>query len=156
MSIKAAIEDFTERLHHFIESDAVERARAAVLHAFGAGAPKKRGRPPKMLSAPSVPAKKNRRKGPVQLCPVPYCRNPAAPIFGMVCAKHKDVAKSKIKKYREARKAKKEGVKPVPKKAPKRRVKAVAKKARSARRRHRRRRRHRPYLRRPRHDLHAP
>jgi len=25
----------------------------------------------------------------------------------MVCAKHKDVAKSKIKKYREARKAKK-------------------------------------------------
>jgi hypothetical protein len=50
---------------------------------------------------------KVRRKGPLQLCPVPYCRNPAAPIFGMVCSKHKDIAKSKIRKYREARKAKK-------------------------------------------------
>jgi hypothetical protein len=41
---------------------------------------------------------------------VPYCRNAAAPIFGMVCAKHKDVPKAKIKKYREARKAKKLGI----------------------------------------------
>jgi hypothetical protein len=38
---------------------------------------------------------------------VPGCKNPAAPVFGMVCAKHKDVAKSKIKKFREARRAKK-------------------------------------------------
>ena len=52
-------------------------------------------------------AQRARRQGPVQRCPVPGCRNPAAPIFGMVCAKHKDVAKSKIKKYREVRKAKK-------------------------------------------------
>ena len=44
---------------------------------------------------------------PRQFCPVPGCKNPAAPVFGMVCAKHKDVAKSKIKKYREARRAKK-------------------------------------------------
>jgi hypothetical protein len=41
----------------------------------------------------------------------------------MVCAKHKDVAKTKIKKYREARKAKKLGIKMV--KAPKRRAKKV-------------------------------
>jgi hypothetical protein len=54
-------------------------------------------------------AKKARKKLPRQLCPVPGCTNPAAPVFGMVCAKHKDVAKSKIKKYREARKAKKLG-----------------------------------------------
>jgi hypothetical protein len=38
---------------------------------------------------------------------VPGCKNAAAPVFGMVCAKHKDVAKSKIRKYREARRAKK-------------------------------------------------
>jgi len=34
---------------------------------------------------------------------VPGCKNPAAPIFGMVCKDHKNVAKSKIKKYREER-----------------------------------------------------
>jgi hypothetical protein len=39
----------------------------------------------------------------------------------MVCAKHKDVPKAKIKKYREARKAKKLGIKPV--KTSKRRTK---------------------------------
>ena len=43
---------------------------------------------------------------------MPGCKNPAAPVFGMVCAKHKDVAKTKIKKYREARKANKLGIKP--------------------------------------------
>jgi hypothetical protein len=44
-----------------------------------------------------------RRKPPRQLCPAPGCKNPAAPVFGMVCAKHKDVPKAKIKEYREAR-----------------------------------------------------
>jgi hypothetical protein len=116
MSIKAAIEEFTERLHHLIESDAVERARAAVLHAFGAGAPKERGRPPKARSAMAALARKARRKGPVQLCPVPGCKNPAAPIFGMVCADHQGLPKAKIKKYREARRVAKLSGKPVPKK----------------------------------------
>jgi hypothetical protein len=44
-----------------------------------------------------------RKKPPKQLCPVPGCKNVAAPIFGMVCKDHKKVAKSKIKKYREER-----------------------------------------------------
>jgi hypothetical protein len=114
MSIKAAIEEFTQRLHAILESQATERARAAVLNAFGVGAPKRRGRPPKATMALSPLAavataatKKPRKKMPPQFCPVPGCKNKAAPIFGMVCSKHKDVAKSKIKKYREARKAKK-------------------------------------------------
>jgi hypothetical protein len=47
-----------------------------------------------------------RKKPPKQLCPVPGCKNPAAPIFGMVCKDHKNVAKAKIKKYRQERKAK--------------------------------------------------
>jgi hypothetical protein len=34
---------------------------------------------------------------------VPGCTSPAAPVFGMVCKQHKNVAKAKIKKYREAR-----------------------------------------------------
>lgn len=48
-----------------------------------------------------------RRKGPIQLCPVPRCRGRAAPVFGMVCASHRHVPKATIAKYREARRAKK-------------------------------------------------
>jgi hypothetical protein len=43
---------------------------------------------------------------PPQFCPVPGCKNKAAPIFGM-CSEHKAVTKSKIKNYREGRKAEK-------------------------------------------------
>ena len=105
MPIKAAIEDFAQRIQKMIEGHAMERAKASVLHAFGMSTPKKRGRPLKAttLAAP----KKARKKMPPQYCPVPGCKNKAAPVFGMVCAKHKDIAKSKIRKYREARKAKK-------------------------------------------------
>lgn len=48
-------------------------------------------------------AKPPRRKGPIQLCPFPRCKNRAAPVYGMVCGDHKDVPKAKIAKYREAR-----------------------------------------------------
>jgi hypothetical protein len=107
MSIKAIVEDFARRLQEALEGHATERARAAVLDAFGMDGPKRRGRPPKAATAVATGAKKPRKKSPPQFCPVPGCKNKAAPIFGMVCAKHKDVAKSLIKKYREARKAKK-------------------------------------------------
>ncbi|HEX4406757.1 MAG TPA: hypothetical protein VH560_18085 [Polyangia bacterium] len=60
-----------------------------------------------LAAVATAATKKPRKKMPPQFCPVPGCKNKAAPIFGMVCSKHKDVAKSKIKKYREARKAKK-------------------------------------------------
>jgi hypothetical protein len=61
-----------------------------------------------VLAAAWVPAKKPRKKAPKQLCPVPGCKNPAAPVFGMVCADHKGVPKTKIKKYRLARRAQKQ------------------------------------------------
>jgi hypothetical protein len=75
---------------------------------------KRRGRPPKAASTSTalttipraqavVTPTKPRKKPPRQLCPVPGCKNTAAPIFGMVCKDHKDVAKSKITKYREER-----------------------------------------------------
>jgi hypothetical protein len=117
-TVRSLIEDFTNQLTAALESQALERARHAVESAFGVKRP---GRPPK-VSAIAI-AKKPRRKGPLQLCPVPGCKNPAAPVFGMVCAKHKDLPKTKIKKFREARKAKKLGTKMV--KAPKRRAKKV-------------------------------
>jgi hypothetical protein len=111
MDIKAAVEEFTQRLHAIIEGHAMERARDAVMGALGVSPKRGPGRPPKAkkvaLTAITSTPMKHRKKGPLQLCPVPGCKNPAAPVFGMVCAKHKDVAKSKIKKYRDARKAKK-------------------------------------------------
>jgi hypothetical protein len=100
------ITDFAGKLTAMIHSQVMEDARARVNAALGMEAPKRRGRPPKALGGVSI-AKKIRRKLPPQFCPVPGCKNKAAPVFGMVCAKHKDVAKSKIKKYRDARKAKK-------------------------------------------------
>ena len=61
--------------------------------------------PARMKHAEPAP-KKLRKKGPIQLCPVPRCTNRAAPSLGMVCAKHKAVSKTMIAKYREARRAK--------------------------------------------------
>lgn len=49
---------------------------------------------------------KKRRKGPKQLCPAPGCKTAAAPVFGMLCAKHKGTAKVTVAKWREARRAK--------------------------------------------------
>ena len=61
------------------------------------------------VAAVAPARKKPRKKAPPQYCPVPGCKNKAAPIFGMVCSAHKDVPKAKIKEYREARRAKKDG-----------------------------------------------
>jgi hypothetical protein len=104
--IKTLVMDFAGRLQTLIESEVIDRARGAVLVAMGIPAPKRMGRPPRAATAsPSVATA--RKKPPLQLCPVPGCKNAAAPIFGMVCAKHKDLPKATIKKYREARRAKK-------------------------------------------------
>lgn len=116
VTIRSIVDDFAKQLNALIETQVVTRARDAVAAALG-GASGKRGpgRPPKLVSlalasAPLVNgAKKRRKKAPPQLCPVPGCKNRAAPIFGMVCSDHKDVSKTKIKQYREARRAKKSG-----------------------------------------------
>jgi hypothetical protein len=126
--VQNIIQSFTAQLTAAIEAAALTQARSAVFAALGGNGAvaKRRGRPPNALRASAMPqlgmakapAKKPRKKAPLQLCPVPGCKSPAAPVFGMVCAKHKDLPKAKIKKFREARKAKKlkaEGV-AVPKK----------------------------------------
>lgn len=115
MTLRDLVTDFVNRVRIVIEQDAFDRARASVLGAFGLPPKRGPGRPPKALGVVSVTSKtarsdgatKTRRKAPLQLCPVPGCKNRAAPIFGMVCAKHKDVPKAKIKKYREARRTRK-------------------------------------------------
>jgi hypothetical protein len=128
--LRDIVGEFAKRLTQVIEGSAIVKARDAVLAALGLGLPlpRRRGRPPKALGAASRPAAvRHRRKGPIQLCPVPGCKNRAAPIFGMVCSKHKDLSKATIKKYREARKLKKAKAagKPVP---AKRRAKPRARK----------------------------
>jgi|SRR5579863_5690598 len=117
-NIQSIVDDFANQLSALIETQVVERARATVAAALGAQAKRGPGRPPKVakLVELSIPAgiggsRKARKKAPPQLCPVPGCKNRAAPIFGMVCAKHQDVPKAKIKEYREARRAKKNGTK---------------------------------------------
>jgi hypothetical protein len=101
-TVRDLITDFASKLTDLMHSEALDRARARVEAALGVRRP---GRPasPKLSSN----GRKTRRKGPIQLCPVPGCKNRAAPVFGMVCSNHKDLPKAKIKKYREARRAKK-------------------------------------------------
>jgi len=86
------MEDFANRLAFLIDEEATSLARDQVATALGGARPQARGAASGSL----------KRRRPKQFCPVPYCRNVAAPIFGMVCAKHKDVPKSKVKKYRAA------------------------------------------------------
>jgi hypothetical protein len=104
-AMAALTQDFVRRLTMTVEQAVVERIRGAVLAAMPGTAPRRGpGRPPKAAVLPPTIGGE-RRKPPRQLCPVPGCKNPAAPVFGMVCAKHKDVPKAKIKQYREQRRA---------------------------------------------------
>ena len=104
-NITAQIETFTQQLVATVEAAVAQRIQAALAGAFGVPQKRGPGRPRKQAVAPlaSSWATPARKKPPKQLCPVPGCENPAAPVFGMVCKDHKNVAKSKIKKYREQR-----------------------------------------------------
>jgi hypothetical protein len=102
--IRTLVEEFVNQIVAAVEADSVHRVQQAVAAAFGAGAvPSRRaGRAPLAAFAPV-------KRRPKQLCPVPGCTGVAAPVFGMVCAKHKDVPKAKIKEYRAARRAARAG-----------------------------------------------
>jgi len=109
--IRDIVDEFVTRLSSLIEEDTVSRARAAVLSAFGGRVPAGVGLRASNGVAGAARsgglAGRKRRKGPIQLCPVPGCKNRAAPVFGMVCAEHKNLSKAQIKKYREQRRARK-------------------------------------------------
>src|SRR5690242_19872757 len=105
--IHSLVTTFTTQLTAAVEQSVADRVRLSVAQLLGAPIKRGPGRPPKngramAAASVAVPARRQ-KKPPLQLCPVPGCKNPAAPIFGMVCAKHKGVPKAKIKKYREAR-----------------------------------------------------
>jgi hypothetical protein len=108
IDIRALVQDFVTSLVAAVEQSTTQRIQAALMSGVN-GAPLKRGpgRPPKNpLFAPTALAvvRPTGKRRPKQLCPVPGCKNPAAPVFGMVCSKHKDIPKAKIKEYRDARK----------------------------------------------------
>jgi hypothetical protein len=86
--IAALVRSFISTLVSAVEQNTTHRIRTALVSRTGTA-----GRTGFRRGAPRAK----------QLCPVPGCKNAAAPVFGMVCAAHKDVAKSKIKQYREAR-----------------------------------------------------
>jgi hypothetical protein len=107
-SIAALVSQFVEQLTASIHSDALDRAREAVLAAVGAPVRRGPGRPPGTGRGPGRPPGRARRKPPIQYCPVPGCKNRAAPVFGMVCSDHKGLPKAQIKKFRAARRAEKD------------------------------------------------
>jgi hypothetical protein len=109
-NIRFLVDNFVKQIVATVEAAAARRVQAAVSVALGAGLalalPRRRGRPSKasyLVAAAAAPKPIKRR--PKQLCPVPGCTGLAAPVFGMVCAKHKGVAKTLIKKYRAQRRA---------------------------------------------------
>src|SRR5215471_7056533 len=96
--LQEVVQQFVDKLSSMIETEVVSRAREAALNALdGRGSVSIRG---------GVIIRK-RRKGPIQLCPVPGCSNRAAPVFGMVCAKHKVLPQAQSRKGQRARRAKK-------------------------------------------------
>jgi hypothetical protein len=102
--LRTLVDDFVARLVAAVEAQAAARVREQVMAAIGVPVRRGPGRPPSSaLGVAGLALPRARKAGPKQLCPVPGCKNPAAPVFGMVCAEHKDVPKAKIKEYREAR-----------------------------------------------------
>lgn len=106
-NLQSLVDDFVRQIVSAVETATTQRVQSAVMTALGGGAglPRRRGRPPKNPPLLGAGLFQPVRRRPKQLCPVPGCTNPAAPVFGMVCAKHKDVPKSQIKKYRADRRA---------------------------------------------------
>ena len=108
-NIQFLVENFVKQIVALIEGAAARRVQAAVSAALGAGSalalPRRRGRPAKTASLVHAVAPAPGKRRPKQLCPVPGCTGLAAPIFGMVCSKHKEVSKALVKRYRAQRRA---------------------------------------------------
>ena len=99
--LELIVTHFVDGLSAAIEAEVIERARKRVAAALS---PRwgRRGTLPEAIALLGI---RPRKKPPIQLCPVPGCKNPAAPVYGMVCAEHRHVAKGTIRQYREQRRA---------------------------------------------------
>jgi hypothetical protein len=105
-NIRSLVEGFVAQVVAAIEADNIRRLQDAVSVAFAGDTGAARGGRPMRAAVPAVSAAKTPgRRRPKQFCPVPGCTGVAAPVYGMVCAKHKDLPKAKIKQYRAERRA---------------------------------------------------
>jgi len=104
-NIRSLVEGFVNQIVAAVEADSVRRVQEVVSNAFAGSlvAAPRRGRPSRIAAGAAMVAPIRRR--PKQFCPVPGCTGVAAPVFGMVCSKHKDLPKAKIKEYRAQRRA---------------------------------------------------
>jgi len=104
-NIRSLVEGFVSQIVAAVEADSVRRVQQAVTAALSDGFSSAPRRSIRSVgdSVQESPAPVRHR--PKQLCPVPGCSGVAAPVFGMVCAKHKDLPKAKIKKFRAQRRA---------------------------------------------------
>jgi hypothetical protein len=97
-NIRSLVEGFVSQIVDAIEADNIRLVQDAVSVAFAGDVSTARSGRPARATAPSAVTPGRRR--PKQFCPVPGCTGVAAPVFGMVCAKHKNLPKAKIKQYR--------------------------------------------------------
>jgi mRNA degradation ribonuclease J1/J2 len=102
-NIGSLVEGFVRQIVAAVEADSVRRVQQAVGAAFAGGVATVARRPGRPAAA--APASAPVRRRPKQFCPVPGCTGVAAPVFGMVCTKHKDLPKTKIAEYRAQRHA---------------------------------------------------
>ena len=100
--ITAQIETFTQQIVATVEAAVAQRIQAALAVPLGFRKNADQvGHPSMLWHCGGCDGEKigGKEKRPKHLCPVPGCKNVAAPVFGMVCKDHKNVAKSEIKKY---------------------------------------------------------
>ena len=99
--LELLVTHFVDGLSAAIEAEVIERARR---HVAAALTPRW-GRRRTLPDAIALLGIRPRKKPPIQLCPVPGCQKPAAPVYGMVCAEHRHIAKATIRQYRDQRRA---------------------------------------------------
>ena len=88
------VSQFATKVADFIELHSMTRAKHAVLAALGDARWPAAAEQRKVPRGPKGVKLKQRKKLPLQLCPVLGCKNAAAPVYGMVCADHRVLAAS--------------------------------------------------------------
>lgn len=101
--IQKAVQTFVAGVEQVVNVAVQQRLAALASHLGVPNVKRGPGRPPKLSLVPMPPVALARKPHPVQLCPVPSCKNKAAPSLGMVCIEHKDKDPKFIARCRKGR-----------------------------------------------------